>query len=192
MGRETTSVTELLGLWNEGDAQARDDLMPQINSELRRVAAKFLHGERRNHTLQPTALVNEVYLRLLEKHRVKWRDRNHFVSFAARMMRFILVDHARSQRADKRGGGESPEPLSVVDVCFEEGDCAQDIDLLMLNDALEKLMRLNSQQGRVVELRYFAGMTVDEVADSMGVGRSTVVRYWALAKAFLFRELSRP
>lgn len=191
MYEEQHSVSELLSQWNRGDVEARDRLMPRIHSELRHIAAKFLLGERSNHTLQPTALVNEVYLRLMECRQVHWRDRTHFVSFAARMMRFILVDHARNQRAGKRGGGERDERLSVVAVHLAAADPKGKIDVLTLHHALEKLMRLCPDQGRVVELRYFAGMTVDETAEVMNIGRSTVVRYWALAKAFLYRELQR-
>lgn len=183
-----SDVTQLLIDWNEGDEHALDALMPRVVDELRRVARGYLRGEGGSHTLQPTALVNEVYLRLIDRERVDWQDRAHFFAFAARTMRRILVDHARARRAAKRGHGE--EPVTLLDTPVSEAG-SDPVDILALDLALEKLAALDEKQARVVELRYFAGLTVNETAEVTGMARATVTRYWTLAKAFLYRELTR-
>lgn len=185
---EAHDVTQLLLDWNAGDTDALDALMPHVVGELRRVAGRFLRGEQAGHTLQPTALVNEVYLRLIDRRRVSWQDRAHFFGFAARTMRRILVDHARAKNAVKRGGEESVVTLVETPAAR---DGADPVDVIALDEALEKLAALDEKQARVVELRYFAGLTVNETAEVSGIPRASVTRYWALAKAFLYRELSR-
>ena len=184
----TPDVTQLLLDWNAGDAAALDALMPRVVDELRRVARRFLSGESMGHTLQPTALVNEVYLRLIDRQRVSWQDRAHFFSFAARTMRRILVDHARAKGAAKRGGGEAM--VTLIETPSTDGE-RDPVDVIALDAALERLAALDEKQARVVELRYFAGLTVNETAEVSGIPRATVTRYWALAKAFLYRELTR-
>ncbi|HEX9733532.1 MAG TPA: sigma-70 family RNA polymerase sigma factor [Thermoanaerobaculia bacterium] len=180
-------VTGLLRDWNRGNKEALDRLMPLVISELRRLARRHLEGERGSHTLQPTALVNELYLKLIDRKEASWQDRAHFFGFASRTMRRILVDHARSQRAAKRGGGASA--FSLDDTLGVSG--RRDVDLIALDDALSALARLDPRQSRLVELRFFGGLSTTEAADVLGVGVATVGRDWASAKAWLFRELSR-
>ena len=188
MTDRSPDLTQLLLDWNAGDPQALDALMPQVVDELRKFARGFLQKESTGHTLQPTALVNEVYLRLIDRRRVSWQDRAHFFAFAARTMRRVLVDHARARNAAKRGGGETLATL--IEAPMGDGE-ADPVDLLALDKALEKLAVLDEKQARVVELRFFAGLTVNETAEVSGIPRASVTRYWALAKAFLFRELTR-
>ncbi len=178
-------VTDLLLAWNQGERQALDQLMPMVVAELRRVAASYLQRERPDHTLQPTALVHELYLRLVDQRRVAWNDRVHFFAAAARTMRHILVDHARGQRSQKRGSGSLTVPLAdAADVSL-----GPEADLLALDEALEQLSQREPRQARVVELRFFAGLTLAETAAALGVGDATVSRDWAFAKAWLYREL---
>jgi len=157
-----------------------------VYAELRRLARMFLAGERPDHTLQPTALVHEAYLRLIDQDKVKWRNRAHFYGVAASMMRRILVDDARSRRADKRGGGWERVTLD------EELTPAapRDVDVLALNQALERLAAFDPQQERIVELRYFGGLTIEETAEVIGISSATVVREWTIAKARLRADLS--
>lgn len=178
-------VTDLLLAWNRGEAAALDELMPRVVSELRRVAASYLARERSDHTLQPTALVNELYLRLVDQQRVAWNDRVHFYAAAARTMRHILVDHARARRCEKRGSGAVAVPLSEAD----EVAMQQEVDLLALDRALETLAAREPRQGQVVELRFFTGLTLAETAKALGTSHATVSRDWAFARAWLFREL---
>lgn len=180
-------VTDLLSQWNHGNKQALDQLMPLVVSELRHLARSHLQGERQEHTLQPTALINELYLRLIDRRRATWKDRSHFFAFAVRTMRRILVDHARSQRALKRGGGLRTLTLDEAVDFAEE----REVDLVALDEALDTLSRLDERQGRLVELRFFGGLSTHEVAEVLGVGVATVGRDWASAKAWLFRELNR-
>src|SRR5262245_58723071 len=157
-------LTGLLRAWSDGDEGARERLLPEIYSELRRRAAGYLRRERPGHTLQPTALVNEVYLRLVDQRHVRWQNRAHFFGIASQLMRRILVDHARSQRAEKRGGRE-------LRVELEEQLAEQqprDVDLIALDDAIAELERLDPRQARVVELRYFGGLSVEETAEVTG------------------------
>lgn len=177
-------VTNLLIDWNNGDATAVDKLMPIIYAELRRLAAHYLKRERNGHTLQPTALVHEAYLRLIEGNRVNWQNRAHFFGTAARLMRHLLVDHARSHQAAKRGGGYKVSLNDKVAVAQP-----RDFDLLALDDALEQLAKLDPQQSRVVELRYFGGLSVEETAEVLALSRATVTRYWRSAKAWLHHQM---
>lgn len=180
-------VTELLLAWGEGDQSALNLMIPLVHAELRHIAARYMARERLDHTLQPTALVNEVYLRLVEVERVRWQNRAHFLAVAARLMRRILVDFARSRRYQKRGGGGER-------VAFDEAlviDVGRGHDLLALDDALDELARVDDRQSQIVVMRFFAGLTVDEIAGVLGVSTATVMRDWKLAKSWLLRELDR-
>ena len=179
-------VTELLLQWSEGNKGALDELMPLVTRELRDLARSYLLKERSGHTLQPTALVNEVYLRLVDRRRVSWQGRAQFFGFAARTMRRILVDHARARRRAKRGSGMEPVTLDET-IGLTTG---KEIDVLALDEALRDLAKLDERQSRLVELRFFAGLTVEETAQVLGVGTATVVRDWSTAKAWLYAQLS--
>lgn len=179
-------VTALLHRASEGDSRAADELLPLVYGKLRMLAAELMSRERVDHTLQPTALVHEAYLKLIDQSRAQWQDRAHFFSVAAQALRRILVDHARRHAAAKRGG-----------VCrrlqLDEGLIAayeQTVDLLALDDALSRLTRRDGQRARVVELRFFGGLTVDEAARVLGISSRTVERQWRYARAWLYRELS--
>jgi RNA polymerase sigma factor (TIGR02999 family) len=174
-------ITGLLAKWR-ADPKASEALMPLVFEELRRIAERSFRGERPGHTLQPTAVVNEAFMRLTNQ-RVDWKDRSHFFGIAAQLMRRILVDHARARRAQKR---EAPEFL------LEPTTDAPNVDLIALDDALGKLGALDEEQARIVELKYFAGLTNEEVAEVMGSSPATVKRAWSSARAFLFRELNAP
>ena len=179
-------VTDLLLSWRQGDAAALAHLVPLVYDELRRVARRRLRGESPGHPLQATALVHEVYLRLVDVDRMTLTSRAHFFGVAATLMRQILVDHARRERADKRGG-------SVTVLSLDEALPAawtSSVDVLALDQALDALSAIDSRQCRVVELRFFAGLTIDEAAATLGISSATVEREWALAKAWLFRQLS--
>ena len=179
-------VTQLLIAWGNGDQQAFDELTPLVYDELHRLAGGYLRRERRGHTLQTSALVNEAFLRLIGQ-RADWRNRAHFFGIAAQLMRRILVDYARSQQADKRGGAA---PRLALDEALDEAQ-AQDADLLALDEALLSLAKLDPRQSRIVELRYFGGLTIEQTAAVLGLGHTTVEREWNLARAWLRRELSR-
>src|SRR5262245_9524879 len=179
-------VTDLLLSWRQGDAAALDRLVPLVYDELRRVARRHLRGESPGHALQATALVHEVYLRLVDLDRMTLTSRAHFFGVAATLMRQILVDHARRQRADKRGGGVTVLSLDeAVPVAWTSS-----VDVLALDQALGALASIDDRQCRVVELRFFAGLTIDEAATALGMSPATVEREWAMAKAWLFRRLS--
>lgn len=178
-------VTEILQDWNgNGDAPAR--LMPLVYDELRRLAAGYLRRERFDHTLQPTALVHEAYLRLVDQSRVEWQNRAHFYSIAAQMMRRILIDHARAHASEKRGGHERRLSLDEAAILPQE----RAADLIALDDALKQLAAMDERKSRVVELRFFGGLSVKETAEVLGVHTATVEREWTIAKAWLYRELS--
>jgi RNA polymerase sigma factor (TIGR02999 family) len=179
-------VTRLLQQAQSGDRAALDELLPVVYRELKRLASRQLAGERPNHTLQATALVHEVYIRLIDQHSVDWRNRAHFFSIAAQTMRRILVNHAVSRRAQKRGDGETLLALDEV-VSFPN---RQNVDVMMLDEALNRLNEFDPVQARIVEMRFFAGLTNDEVAEVLGVSEPTVKREWRSAKAWLAAQLA--
>ena len=179
-------VTQLLIDWSRGDQAALDKLMPLVYSELRRLATNYLRRERQGHTLQPTALVNEAYLKLIDQRNAKWQNRAQFFGISAQLMRRILVDHARQHQAAKRGGSVQKR-LSITSA---EGLVKQpEIDLLALNEALEELKKMDPQQERIVELKFFGGLSIEETAEVLGVGHATVERDWKMARAWLRRQL---
>lgn len=182
-----TDVTQLLLDWNAGDQAALAELMPLVYAELRQIAARQLRRERHEHTLQPTALVHEAWLRLVQTKRLTWQNRAHFLGVAAELMRRILVDHARRRSAGIRGGGETRLALD------EALDVAQprEVALLALDDALTSLAALDPRQSRIVELKYFGGLEIDEIAEVLGISPATVKRDWQWARAWLHREISR-
>ena len=179
-------VTELLRAWSEGDEHALDRLMPLIQAELHRLAKRYMARERRDHTLQPTALVNEAFLRLAGAQRLRWQDRAHFLGITARLMRRVLVDHARSRGYQKRGGGGQRVTLSEG-VAVSAGPA---VDLVALDRALEALATVDPRKCRVIELRFFGGLSVEETAEELHVSMDTVKRDWRLAKLWLLRELA--
>jgi RNA polymerase sigma factor (TIGR02999 family) len=182
-------ITQLLLAWRSGAGASDEALLAAVYAELHRQAARAMRREAGDHTLQPTALVHEAYLRLVDQRRVEWRNRAHFFGIAAQMMRRILVDHARSRDAAKRGGGAVPVTLTDVDAAA--GGTSDDaVEVLALHDALERLAALDPDQARVVELRYFGGMSIEETAEAMSISPATVKREWAVARAWLKRELS--
>lgn len=178
-------VTQLLERWSGGDRDALEELMPLVYDELRRLARNYLRRERPDHTLQPTALVNEAYMLMVDQRRARWQNRAQFVGVAAQMMRRILVDHARAVGAAKRGGQNFNVPLTEA----EDFGRGPDADLLRVHEALERLAAIDSQQARVVELKFFGGLTIEEAAEAMGVSHATIEREWKMARAWLRREL---
>jgi RNA polymerase sigma-70 factor (ECF subfamily) len=180
-------ITRLLIRWSNGDRSALDELMPLVYQELRRLARSHLRRQRQDHTLQPTALVNEAYLRLLGQERVSLQNRAQFFGLAAKAMRSILVDHARRHNADKRGGAEYTLSLSIADRLKKKPD----VDLIALDDALNDLAAIDPKHSQVIELRFFGGLTIQESATVLGVSHATVERDWTLARAWLRRELAR-
>jgi RNA polymerase sigma factor (TIGR02999 family) len=187
MAENSQEVTVLLAKWGQGDREALDALTPLVYNELRKLAKSYLRRERAGHTLEGTALVHEAYLRLIDQREVAWRNRNHFFALAAELIRRILVDHARAKIAAKRGGNNVKLSLDESITPVDE----KDLDLLALNDALDALTRADAQQSRIVELRYFAGLTIEETADVLQISTATVKRDWVMAKAFLKREMLR-
>ena len=181
-----SEVTALLQQWSTGREDVLDQLLPAIYDELRRLASSYLRRERQDHTLQTTALVHEAFLKLVDQHAVRWQNRAHFFGIAAQAMRRILVDHARAHRAGKRGDGQRAVPLD--DAILGE---VPNIDVLALDEALTRLAALDPQQSRVVELRFFGGLTMEETAEVMRISPATVGREWALAKAWLYAELQQ-
>ena len=187
-GVKTPDVTALLMEWRAGDAEAIEKLMPLVHGELRRIAKRHMAGERRDHLLQATALVNEVYLRLIDVRRVQWQDRAHFFAMAARLMRRVLVDFARAQHNQKRGG-------ALQRVTFDQdllvgSDTPEDV--LAIDTALQALAVEYARKSQVVELRFFGGLSVEESAEVLQISPETVMRDWKFAKSWLMRELSRP
>ncbi len=176
-------VTALLAAWHGGDRAAYDQVVEALYAELRRAAARQLGG-RRGETLQPTALVHEAFLRLIGSHKVDWQGRAHFLGAAAGVMRHVLIDHARSRKADKRGGGATHVTLGDV-----HGSAPALVEVIALDTALTKLARLDEVKARIVELRYLAGLTVEEAAEALSLSPATVKRHWSFAKAWLAREL---
>ncbi len=183
----TREVTQLLVSWSEGNEAALNQLTPLVYDELRRLASRYLRNERPDHTLQSTDLVHEAYLRMIDQQNVRWQSRAHFFGIAAQMIRRILVDHARRRHAAKRGAG--PVKLSLDEAIAAAGP--RDFDLVALDEALENLAKLDPQQSRVVELRFFAGLSIEETAEVLKISPATVKRDWTTAKAWLYRDLSR-
>lgn len=184
---DPADVTDLLAAMGRGEPSALEHLMPLVHGELRRVARRQMRRERQGHTLQTTALVNEAFLRLVDVRRVEFKDRAHFFALSARVMRRILVDHARARNYQKRGGGIELLPLEAARAMGAE----RPPDLLALDDALQALARVDERKSQVVELRFFSGLTVAETAEVLSVSPETVNRDWRLAKVWLLRELAR-
>jgi RNA polymerase sigma factor (TIGR02999 family) len=180
------NITELLVGYGRGDKEALDQLMPIVYDELRRQAARYLRRERPGNTLQTTALIHEAYVRLVDQRNVQWQNRAHFFGIAAQLMRRILVDHARAKKRVKRGGSDVRVSLGDATVAVK----GQDLDVVALDEALQRLAQIDEQQSRVVELRFFSGLTVEETAEVMHISTATVKRDWSMAKAWLHRELS--
>jgi RNA polymerase sigma factor (TIGR02999 family) len=184
--RSSEGITQLLIDWGNGDQAALEKLMPLVYSELRRLASNYLRRERAEHTLQPTALVNEAYLKLIDQRNAKWQNRAHFFGISAQLMRRILVDHARQHQAGKRGGSDQQRvSITTVEKLAKEPE----VDLLALNEALDELAHMDPQQERIVELKFFGGLQIDEIAEVLGIGHATVERDWKLARAWLRRQL---
>jgi RNA polymerase sigma factor (TIGR02999 family) len=177
-------IAQLLADWSNRDPAARERLVPIVYDELRRLAHYYMRGERTGHTLQTTALVNEVYLRLAGIDGMRWRDRAHFFAMAATLMRRVLVDYARQRAREKRGAGVSVTSLGEHAVAVQPA-----VDIVALDEALQRLATVDPQQSRVVELRFFAGLSVDETAEALGISPATVKRDWATARLWLFNEL---
>lgn len=181
------TITQLLVQWSSGDQQALDQLTPLVYDELRQMARTYLRRERSDHTLQATALVHEAYLRLIDQHSVSWQNRAHFFGVASQMMRRILVNHALARAAEKRGGGT--ERLSLDEtVSFAD---QRELDLIALDEALKELERLDPQQTRIVELRFFGGLSIEETAEALKVSPATVKRDWSTARLWLRRQLAK-
>jgi RNA polymerase sigma factor (TIGR02999 family) len=186
MSLTSHSVTQMLLDWSEGDREALDKLIPIVYSELRLRAARYLRRERPGHTLQTTALIHETYLRLVEQKDVQWQNRAHFFAIAAQLMRRILVDHARQRDAAKRGGADVTLTLDEAMAVFP----GRDVNLMALDETLTRLAEIDPRQSRVVELRYFSGLSIEETAEVLGVSPGTVKLDWSMAKAWLRREMS--
>ena len=178
-------VTRLLLAWSNGDRDALEDLIPVVYGELRRIAARYFRHERPDHTLQPTGLVHEAYFKLIDQDHARWQNRAQFFGVAAQLMRRILVDHARTRVAAKRGGGMTP--ITLIDVA--EASSPRGVDVIVLDDALTRVTSLYPGQGRLVELRYFGGLTIEETGEAMGISPATVKRQWMVARAWLLRDL---
>lgn len=186
MTNEPTDVTRLLNAWGGGKEEALDELMPIVYQELRKLARSYLRHERDEHTLQPTALVNEAYLRLVDQKEVQWQSRKHFFGIAAQLMRRILVDHARKRNSEKRGGGEPPAPFDDA-----KGVPMKPRDLVALDEALGDFARIDPRSAKIVELRQFGGLSIDETAEVLDISPATVKRDWTAAKAWLRRATLR-
>ena len=178
----------MLREWSDGSREALEKLMPLVYDELHRQAARFLSHERRDHTLQATALIHETYLKLIDQREVNWESRTHFFAIAANLMWRILVDHARAKHRGKRGGDAIKLTLGKAELIAGQ---ERSIDLMALDEALGRLEKIDEQQARVVELRYFGGLSLEETAEALKVSRTTVATHWSMAKAWLHRELTR-
>ena len=179
-------VTQILHEWSEGDSQAVERLLPLVYDELRRLARGYFHGERREHTLEPTALVHEAYLRLVDQTRVSWQNRAHFYGVAASMMRRVLIDNARAKATEKRGGAAARLSLDGLQIPLPQ----RASDLVALDEALEKLAEIDERKCRIVEMRFFGGLTDEEIAELLQISTRTMLREWKKAKLWLYRELS--
>lgn len=186
MANQNLDITLLLQQLSDGNRDVEATIVPHIYDDLRRIASRYLRGERQNHTLQTTALVHESYLRLVNQHQVRWRNRNHFFAVASQIMQRILVDHARSRLAEKRGGDSRVFQLDAATIGGESDELH-----LALNEALDRLKALDPRQCRVVVMRFYGGMTEDEIADTLGVSSRTVKRDWESARIWLYSELTR-
>jgi len=185
---KTHEITQMLREWSDGKREALDELMPLVYDELHRQAARYLRRESQGHTLQTTALIHEAYLKLVDQREVQWQNRAHFFAIAAQAMRRILVDYARTKQREKRGGGDAKLPLGeAISVAVDE----KAVDLIALDEALTKFAAIDFQQARVVELRYFSGLSLEETAEVLHISRATVARDWNVARAWLHRELTR-
>jgi len=186
---ERHSITQMLQEWSEGNAQALDELMPLVYDELHRQASRYLRRERRDHTLQTTALIHEAYLKLIDQRDVRWESRTHFFAIAAQAMRRILVDYARAKHRGKRGGDDATISLEEETILISsEG---KGINLIALDEALTRFAEIDPQQARVVELKFFGDLSLDETAEALHISRATVAREWNTAKVWLHRELTR-
>ena len=187
MDSREDEITQLLVNWSNGDEAARDELMPLVENELRQIANRYLRGERFDHTLQATALINEAYIRLVDQKGVHWQNRAHFFGIAAQLMRRILVDYARARNVAKRGGTWLKLSLDKAINLPEE----KDHDLIALDDALNSLAAIDPQKSRIIELRFFGGLTIEETAKVLNVSIDTIKDQWKVAKAWLYREINR-
>jgi len=185
---QTRQITQMLRQWSGGNCEVLEDLMPLVYDELHKQAARFLNRERRDHTLQTTALIHETYLKLIDQREVNWESRAHFFAIAANLMRRILVDYARQKHREKRGGDMMK--LSLEEAALIVGK-ERSIDLMALDEALTRLEKIDEQQARIVELRYFSGLSLEETAEALRVSRTTVANDWSMAKAWLHRELTK-
>ena len=185
--QSSAEITQLLLAWGKGDQNALNELMPLVYAELRKLARNYMRGQRPGHTLQTTALVNEAYLRLIDSSRVNWQNRTHFFAISAQLMRRVLVDFARAKQSLKRGG----ERIQVTLDEKIEAQTENTTDLVALDEALQKLAEMNQRQAKIVELRYFGGLSEEEIGETLKVSYRTVRRDWNIAKAWLYRELNR-
>jgi RNA polymerase sigma factor (TIGR02999 family) len=186
--RSSRNITQILRKWSDGDHEALDELMPLVYDELHRQAARHLRRESRGHTLQTTGLIHEAYIKLIDQKNVDWQNRLHFFAIASQAMRRILVDYARAKHSEKRGGDDIRVSLTdAMNVAAQ----TEDIDLIALDEALTRLEKVDTQQARVVELRYFSGLSLEDTADALKISRATAARDWNVAKAWLHRELTR-
>jgi RNA polymerase sigma factor (TIGR02999 family) len=183
----SNQITDLLSRWNQGEGAAREELVPLVYDELRRIARRYLAGQSPGHTLQSAALVHEAYIRLVGHSSVHWDDRAHFFAVAAQLMQRILVDHARKRRAAKRGQGRVTLTLDERLMPAKQ----LELDLIALDDALNELSRMNAHQSRLVEMRFFTGLSIEETARALGISTATVKRDWSVARAWLYREMAR-
>ena len=181
-----SQVTQLLVSWGNGNQQSLEALIPLVYDELRRQARRYLRRERPDHTLQSTALVHEAYVKLIDQRQATWHNRSQFFGVAAQLMRRILVDHARSRGAIKRGAGVTKLAIAEEVAALE----MRNVDLISLDASLKQLEQMDPQQARIVELRFFSGLSIEDTADALGISTATVKRDWALAKAWLYREIS--
>ena len=186
MSQTPQNVTQLLLGWGKGDKEALDQLLPLVYDELRRQAARYLRREHAGHTLQTTALIHEAYIRLVDQKRVQWQNRAHFFGIAAQLMRRILVDHARAKKRVKRGGSDIRVSLAETTLTVK----TRDLDVLAIDEALDRLAQVDERQAKVVELRFFSGLSVEETAEVLQISTATVKREWSMAKAWLHREIS--
>lgn len=185
MEDNSAQITQLLLAWRNGEPRALDDLMPLVLRELKKIARNYMRGQRVGHTLQTTGLVNEAYMRLVDSNRVNWQDRTHFFAIAAQLMRRVLVDMARRKNSAKRGG----ERVQVSLADDVKAAPERDTDVVALDEALERLAQLNPRHSQIVELKYFGGLTEDEIAETLKISVRTVRRDWNVARAWLYREL---